>query len=101
MVDHRTVAEQRAAVQFAGSELVWEYYPGYGIQLQVLRTFGKGDGPTGRPGRLPGVVQLIAEMIPLAAQRGGGLGMGVLLRLGWRQAAVGQRDVRRAPGSRR
>ena len=27
-------------IQFSGSELVWEYYPGQGLQLQVLGTFG-------------------------------------------------------------
>ena len=38
-------------VEFAGSQLVWEYYPGQGIQLQVLGTFGKADGLyTGGPG---------------------------------------------------
>ena len=31
-------------VEFSGSQLVWEYYPGQGIQLQVLGTFGKADG---------------------------------------------------------
>ncbi|MFZ0378424.1 MAG: hypothetical protein WAL38_11390, partial [Solirubrobacteraceae bacterium] len=31
-------------VEFAGSQLVWEYYPGQGIELQVLATFGKADG---------------------------------------------------------
>ncbi|HJS93589.1 MAG TPA: hypothetical protein VJ741_04955, partial [Solirubrobacteraceae bacterium] len=31
-------------VEFAGSELVWEYYAGQGIELQVLGTFGKADG---------------------------------------------------------
>ena len=31
-------------VEFSGSKLVWEYYPGQGIELQVLGTFGKADG---------------------------------------------------------
>ena len=31
-------------VEFTGSSLVWQYYPGQGIELQVLGTFGKADG---------------------------------------------------------
>jgi hypothetical protein len=61
-------------VEFAGSQLVWEYYPGQGIQLQVLGTFGKADGLyTGGPSDYPAMEQLLSEMIPLAATRGGGL----------------------------
>ena len=30
-------------VEFAGSELVWEYYAGQGIELQELGSFGKAD----------------------------------------------------------
>jgi hypothetical protein len=61
-------------VEFAGSQLVWEYYPGQGIQLQVLGTFGKADGLyTGGPSDYPALEQLLSQMIPLAAQRGGGL----------------------------
>jgi D-glucuronyl C5-epimerase C-terminus len=61
-------------VEFTGSQLVWEYYAGQGIELQVLGTFGKADGlyTAGAPDyhTLHG---LLSEMIPLAAQRGGGL----------------------------
>jgi hypothetical protein len=65
-------ADQR--VEFAGSQLVWEYYPGEGIQLQVLGSFGKADGLyTGGPTDYPAMEQLLAELIPLAARRGGGL----------------------------
>ncbi len=61
-------------VEFAGSQLVWEYYPGQGIQLQVLGTFGKADGLyTGGPADFPALEQLLSQMIPLGAQRGGGL----------------------------
>jgi hypothetical protein len=61
-------------VEFAGSQLVWQYYPGQGIQLQVLGTFGKADGLyTGGPADYPAMEQLLTEMIPLASQRGGGL----------------------------
>ena len=63
-----------APVQFQGSELVWEYYAGVGIQLQVLHTFGEGDGyyEAGRAD-YPKLETLISEMLPLAIRRGGGL----------------------------
>jgi hypothetical protein len=61
-------------VELAGSQLVWEYYPGEGIQLQVLGSFGKADGLyTGGPADYPAMEQLLSELIPLAARRGGGL----------------------------
>lgn len=61
-------------VEFTGSQLVWEYYPGQGLQLQVLGTFGKADGLyTAGPAYYPQMVQLLEQMIPLAAQRAGGL----------------------------
>ncbi len=61
-------------VEFPGSQLVWQYYPGQGIQLQVLGTFGKADGLyTGGAADYAALEQLLSEMIPLAAQRGGGL----------------------------
>ena len=61
-------------VEFSGSELVWQYYPGQGIELQVLGTFGKADGLySAGAAAYPQLVDLLAEMIPLAAHRGGGL----------------------------
>ena len=59
-------------VQFSGSKLVWEYYPGQGIQLQVLGTFGEADGyyEAGR-GSYPQLASVMSEMIPLAVRRGG------------------------------
>jgi len=61
-------------VEFAGSQLVWEYYPGQGIELQVLGSFGKADGLySAGPADYPELGELLSEMIPLAAQRGGGL----------------------------
>jgi hypothetical protein len=61
-------------VEFSGSQLVWQYYPGQGIELQVLGTFGKADGLyTAGSAAYPQLVDLLSEMIPLAATRGGGL----------------------------
>jgi hypothetical protein len=63
-----------AAVQFQGSELVWEYYAGSGIQLQVLHTFGEGDGYyEAGPGEYGKLAKLMSEMVPLAIKRAGGL----------------------------
>jgi hypothetical protein len=61
-------------VEFAGSQLVWEYYPGQGIQIQVLGSFGKANGlyESGVAG-YGAMQQLLGELIPLAARRGGGL----------------------------
>ena len=59
-------------VEFSDSELVWEYYPGEGIELQVLGTFGKANGLwSARSDRK--LRALLDEMVPLAAQRGGAL----------------------------
>jgi len=61
-------------VQFAGSELVWEYYPGYGLQFQVLGTFGEGDGYyEAGPADYPKLVQLMSEVNQLAVKRAGGI----------------------------
>ena len=61
-------------VEFTGSGLVWQYYPGQGIELQVLGTFGKADGLyTAGRASYPQLVALLRQMIPLAARRGGGL----------------------------
>ena len=53
---------------------MWQYYPGQGIELQELSSFGKADAfyKSGRAsyGQLR---SLLAELIPLAAQRAGGL----------------------------
>jgi len=61
-------------VGFAGSELVWEYYAGQGLQLQPLGSFGKADALFTQGTRsYPRLRALLSELIPLAAQRGGAL----------------------------
>jgi D-glucuronyl C5-epimerase C-terminus len=61
-------------IEFSGSHLVWEYYPGQGLELQVLATFGKANGLyTAGPTQYQQMRQLLAEMVPLAVRRGGGL----------------------------
>jgi hypothetical protein len=61
-------------VEIAGSELVWEYYPGQGLQLQVLGSFGKANGLyTAGKKSYPKMLSLLKELIPLASDRAGGL----------------------------
>lgn len=61
-------------VEFTGSELVWQYYPGQGVELQELGSFGKADGLyTAGPLDYPRMRHLLAELIPLAAKRAGGI----------------------------
>jgi D-glucuronyl C5-epimerase C-terminus len=60
-------------VEFSGSQLVWEYYAGQGIELQVLGTFGKADGLyTAGAADYAQMESLLSQMIPLAVNRGGG-----------------------------
>jgi D-glucuronyl C5-epimerase C-terminus len=61
-------------VQFQGSELVWEYYPGYGLQFQPQGTFGEADAYY-TYGKAPytQLQQVMAELLPLAVKRAGGI----------------------------
>lgn len=59
-------------VEFNDSELVWQYYPGEGIQLQVLGTFGKANGLWMEKNREK-LANLLDEMTALASTRGGAL----------------------------
>jgi hypothetical protein len=71
---HGPLLSSGQRVEFAGSQLVWQYYPGAGIQLQVLGSFGKADGLyTAGPADYPAMEQLLSEIIPLASRRAGGL----------------------------
>jgi hypothetical protein len=61
-------------VEFSGSQLVWEYYPGQGIELQELGSFGPIDSLYHQgPKSYPRIRRLLNELIPLVADRGGGL----------------------------
>ena len=63
-------------VSFRGSELLYQYYPGRGLQLQVLSTFRKANamhaacfGTVDAPCRRAGLKKLLDEMIGLAVRR--------------------------------
>ncbi len=69
----RPLLASGARVTFPGSELVWQHYPGQGLQLQWLATFGRANALfSGRvyDARLRA---LLDEAVPLAAERAGGL----------------------------
>lgn len=63
----------RGRVEFAGSEIVWEYYAGQGLQIQPLGTFGKANGLWTAGDQDPRLLRLFEEMIPLMAKRGSAL----------------------------
>ena len=57
-------------VSFAGSEVIWQYYPGQGIQLQMLANFGKANA-LWTDEDVTALRRLVDELVPLAADRGG------------------------------
>jgi hypothetical protein len=65
------VGESR--VSFPGSRIVWEHYPGQGIEIQWLATFGEANGYYLSGHENANLRQLLAEVIPLATQRAGGI----------------------------
>ena len=60
-------------VSFAPSELIFEHYPGQGLQIQWLGTFGRGNGliDDGHDGGA--LRRIVDEILALAADRAGGL----------------------------
>jgi len=56
-------------VGFSGSELVWEYYAGQGIELQQLASFGKANG-LWQAHNNTRLRALIGELVQLAVTRG-------------------------------
>jgi hypothetical protein len=62
-----------ARVSFAGSELVWQHYPGQGIQIQVLGTAGKLNALAKNRRQDAATARLLDELLPLAAERAGGV----------------------------
>ena len=60
---------------FSGSSIVWQSYPGQGMQVQWLATFGKANSliSGGRKGVRPAAARLLAETTALAAPRAGGI----------------------------
>jgi D-glucuronyl C5-epimerase C-terminus len=74
----RTFPANGDTVTFRGSELVFEYYAGRGLQLQPLVNFKKANlmhgacvKTTGQPCRPAGLRRLLDEMVRTSARRGG------------------------------
>lgn len=64
----------RQRVGFPGSELVWQYYAGQGIEIQWLGTFGKANGYfLGGRANDSQLAALLDEAVGLATQRAGGI----------------------------
>src|SRR3954469_6006091 len=57
-------------VSFSGSQVIWQYYRGQGIELQMLANFGKANALWSAK-RRTALRQLADELVPLAADRGG------------------------------
>ena len=59
-------------VGLEGSELVWQYYPGQGIQLQALANFGKLNGLWQGKIYDDRLGQMLDELLAISVERGGG-----------------------------
>jgi hypothetical protein len=60
-------------VSFPGSRIIWEHYPGQGIEIQWLATFGEANGYYLSGHENANLRQLLGEAIPLATDRAGGI----------------------------
>jgi D-glucuronyl C5-epimerase C-terminus len=60
-------------VSFPGSRIIWEHYPGQGIEIQWLATFGEANGYYLSSHENANLRQLLGEVIPLATDRAGGI----------------------------
>ena len=60
-------------VSFPPSKLVWQYYPGQGIEIQWLGTFGAANGYYLAGNENSNLRQLLGEVLALATERAGGL----------------------------
>ncbi|HWH93832.1 MAG TPA: D-glucuronyl C5-epimerase family protein [Baekduia sp.] len=58
---------------FAGSQIVWQFYPGQGWQIQWLGTFGKANALWMVRTRDDDLRRLLDEAVGLATQRAGGI----------------------------
>ncbi len=65
---------------FPSSKLVWEYYPGQGIEIQWLGTFGAANGYYLSGHENANLRQLLGEALPLATKRAGGIAWEYLFR---------------------
>jgi hypothetical protein len=71
-------ADERVTVP--GSKIVWEYYPGQGIEIQWLGTFGEANGYYLSGNKNAALRELLHEAIPLATHRAGGIAWEYMFR---------------------
>lgn len=62
-----------ARVSFAGTELVFQYVPGEGLQIHPLANFGKLNALWRSRADYDRMVDLLDELLPLAVERAGGV----------------------------
>ena len=67
-------------VSFPPSRIVWEYYPGQGVEIQWLATFGKANGYYLSGHENANLRALLNEVIPLASDRAGGIAWEYMFR---------------------
>jgi hypothetical protein len=58
---------------FPPSKIVWEHYPGQGLEIQWLATFGEANGYFLSNHENDNLRELLNEVIPLATDRAGGI----------------------------
>ncbi len=80
-----------ARLRFGTSRVLFQYFPGLGLQLHPLGNFGQANG-FWYARRSSDLRSLLEDLEKLAVNRGGFLDVGVLLRLRRRLAAVDLRD---------
>jgi D-glucuronyl C5-epimerase C-terminus len=65
-----SIPRSGARVSVDGSPVIWQYYPGQGIELQMLANFGKANALwSGK--KKTALRTLVDELLPLAVDRGG------------------------------
>jgi hypothetical protein len=67
-----TIPRNGQRIEFAGSELIWQYYTNEGLQIQQLGNFGKANA-LWRDERQSELRALLDELIGLASDRNGAL----------------------------
>ncbi len=67
-------------ISFPHSLLIWQYYPGQGLELQWLATFGEGNGYYNSGHENANLRQLVSEILALATKRAGGIAWEYLFR---------------------
>src|SRR5438128_629627 len=70
---HEPLIRGGERVSFPPSKLVWQYYPGQGIEIQWLGTFGAANGYYLAGNENSNLRQLLGEVLALATERAGGL----------------------------